>query len=242
MHLRTLAAIFLLAVASSAESSEEALRWLHKAQQAAGGVERLAEIRDVRIQRNVQSSGLIQGLNGTQTVEYVLPDTLKQTNALDIGRLVVYVSGEAGWIDGMQGFMQMPPPQLRQARGEVFRVREALLLADRDETRTVRFIGEGEQDGRKAAELEIAEKDGGRSVRIWIDTETGDLFRAAYDGIAVQGDPPPVAEAYSDFRTVEGVRVPFQTAISQAGRLMTTSTVLEVSWNSGLTAEKLGER
>jgi hypothetical protein len=113
---------------------------------------------------------------------------------------------------------------------------------DRDETRTVRFIGEGVQDGRAAAELEIAEKDGDRSVRIWIDADTGDLFRIAYEGIAVQGTPPPVVETYSDFRTVDGVRVPFRTAISQAGRLMTTSAVSEVELNPGLTAETLGER
>lgn len=243
MHLRTIAAILLLTAATvAAEPDEKALDWLRKAQQTAGGAERLSEIRDVEIQRNVQSTGLLQGLSGTQTVQYVLPDTLKQTNALDFGRLVVYVSGETGWIDGMQGFMPMPPPQLQQARGEIFRVREALLLADRDETRIVRFIGEGQQDGRRAAELEIAERDGDRSVRIWIDAETGDLFRAAYDGIAVQGAPPKIAEVYSDFRTVEGVRLPFRTAISQAGRLMTTGVVLEVKWNQGLTPEALGER
>ena len=61
-------------------------------------------------------------------------------------------------------------------------------------------------------------------------------------GIAVQGAPPKIAELYSDFRTVEGLRVPFRTAISQAGRLMTTGVVLDVKWNQGLTPEKLGER
>ncbi len=230
----------LVAAPLAAEPDQMASHWLFKAQIAAGGIERLAEIQDAEIVRNIQSAGFMQGLSGTQTVQYILPSTLKQTNALDVGKLTVYVSGDEGWIDGMQGYMALAGPQLRQAQGEIFRAREALLLADRDPERTVRFVGEGEQAGRRAGELEIASKDGKRSVRIWIDAESGDLFQTAYDGVAVQGDPPRIVEVYADFRTVDGVRIPHRTTISQGGQVMTTSTVLEVKWNQGL--GELGER
>ena len=238
---------FLLCLAITAaplgaESDERAMEWLRKAQQAAGGVERLAAIHDVEIRRNVQTSGFLQSFNGSQTVQYVLPSTLKQINQFDFGRMVVFVSGDEGWIDGLQGFMAMPEPQLRQAKGEVFRLREALLLADRDPTRTVRFIADDEQEGRAAAELEIASKEGDQTVRVWIDADSGDLFRVAYEGVAVQGSPPQVVELYGDFRSVEGVRVPFRTTISQNGRALSTSTISDVKWNPGLTAQELAER
>jgi|GEM_PF-3740853 len=240
--LRAAVFILLASVSLGAETDAQAAKWLAKAQRAAGGAERLAAIQDIEIRRTVVSSGPLQGLNSSQTIEYVLPDTLRQTNQLDFGFLRVYVSGDKGWIDGIQGFREMPALQLQQAQGEIFRVREKLLLADRDAARIVRFVGESEQDGRAAAELEIASADGAESVRIWIDAASGEFFRAAYDGIAVQGAAPQVVETYSDFRDIEGVRVPFRTTIHQNDRLLTTSTVSAVKFNQGLTPEKLGER
>lgn len=225
-----------------AENDARALEWLAKAQQAAGGVKKLAAVEDVEIRRTVVSSGPLQGLNSNQTIEYVLPGTLRQTNQLDFGFLRVYVSGDSGWMDGIQGFREMPPLQLKQALGEVFRIREKVLLSDRDPGRTVRFVGEREEAGRAAAELEIASADGEESVRIWIDAESGEFFRSSYGGIAVQGAAPQVVETYGDFRDVAGVRVPFRTTIEQNGRLLTTSTVSEFKINQGLTPEKLGER
>ncbi len=236
--------VFLLLASAPAwaEQDARAVEWLMKAQQAAGGADRLAEIQDAEIRRTVVSSGPLQGLNSSQTIEYVLPDTLRQTTQLDFGFLRVYVSGDKGWIDGIQGFREMPPLQLRQAQGEVFRVREKVLLANRDPARTVRFVGESEQDGRTAVELEIASNDGKESVRVWIDAESGEWVRSAYDGIAVQGAAPRVVERYSDFRDVDGVRTPFRTTIEQNGRILTTSTVSALKFNQGLTPEELGER
>src|SRR6056297_1695529 len=113
MHWRSVIAMLLLSLPLAAEPDEQALQWLRKAQEAAGGVERLEAVQAVELQRNVRTSSVLRGLNGVQTVQYVLPDTLKQINELDIGRLVTFVSGDEGWINGPQGRMKMPPPQLR---------------------------------------------------------------------------------------------------------------------------------
>ena len=106
----------------------------------------------------------------------------------------------------------------------------------------MRFVGESRQDGRAAAELEIASESLGQSVRVWIDADSGDLFRIAYDGVAVQGEPPPIVELFADFRTVDGVRLPFRTTISQRGQLMTTVQLIEARFNVGFTADELSKR
>ncbi|MBI1355850.1 MAG: hypothetical protein GC160_16035 [Acidobacteria bacterium] len=240
----TLAACAVLGfqLLASAQTDERAAAWLAKAQAAAGGAERLAEIQDVELERRVSSAGILQNLSGTQLVRYILPGTLRQQSQLDFGRLAVFLSGDKGWIDGPQGYMEMPPLQLRQAQGEVFRAREALLLSDRDESRTVRFLGETEQDGRAAGELEIASKSLNQSVRVWIDAESGDLFRIAYDGVVLQGQAPETVELFGDFRTLDGVRLPYRTSISQNGRAVSSIQLLGARFNSGFTVEGLSQR
>jgi hypothetical protein len=236
--------LFWIALMSGAlaagQSDERALEWLRKAQQRAGGAEMLESIHDVTLQR--QMRGTAAGMDAQQTVRYIVADALRQESALPFGRMTVYVNAEGGWMDGPQGLMALPAPQLRQARGELFRGREALLLADRIEGRDVRFLREAEEDGRKAVVLEVAAADGGESAEVWIDEDSGEFYKLCYMGIALAGQPPRVEERYADFREVDGYRLPYKASISQGGALVTEMTTAEVAFNTGTTEEELAKK
>ena len=172
-------------------------------------------------------------MNAEQTVRVVLPDTMVQESQLPFGKLVAAVGAEGGWMRGPQGVMPMPPPQLAQAQGELFRLRESLLLSDRLPGRTVNFVEQAELDGTAAAVIEIS-ADNGFSVRLWIDEQSGDLLKQRYQSSAITGAPSEVEQIFSDYRDVDGLRSPFKVTVLANGEEFAQVEVGEIRYNTGL--------
>ena len=159
---------------------------------------------------------------------------------MSFGQLTIYAGPEGGWGKTPQGQAALPEPQMRQARGELFRLRPVVLLSDRDPDRTVNFVEESEAGGMPAEVIEIAGKEGER-VRLWIGKTTGDVLRAAYQGTALSGSATSVEEVYSDFREIQGYRAPFKIQVLQNGKDFADVVFDEMVINSGLTREALAQ-
>ena len=108
----------------------------------------------------------------------------------------------------MQGVQTLTPPVLKQIRGEAFRQLPALVMSDRDPNRTVNYAGDGV--------IEISTKDG-ESVRLSVDEKTGIPAKLAYQQSAGEGGSA-VEEVFSDWRDVDGIRLPFQWTVLQGGK------------------------
>ncbi len=228
------------ALAAAGETDARALEWLHKAQEKAGGVAKLESLRGVTLKRHMHNAAA--GMNAEQTVRYIVPAAMRQESALPFGAVTVYVDANGGWMQGPQGAMDLQGPQLEQAKGELFRLREALLLADRLEDREVRFVREAEDEGRQAAVLEVSAKEGGETAEVWIDKDSGDFYKLAYKGVVLAGTPPRVEERYSDFRQTDGLRLPHKASIYQNGVLATDVTTIETALDAELTADALATK
>ncbi len=231
-------ALFSLAAGSilwSADARASAV--LAKAQQAAGGADKLAALEDFIAERKIESVG--GGLSGRQVYKVVLPAAMRQESSLPFGNLIVTVVDGQGKMQSFQGSGPLPPAQLAQAQGELFRLRESLLLADRDPDRTVSFVGEETVGERKAEVVEVvaAKEDG--NVKLYIDADSGELFQIAYPGFAFQGEPRTIVERYSDFRDVDGVQAPFLIEAFDADKPITIITVEKLLYNTGLTKAEL---
>ena len=83
----------------------------------------------------------------------------------------MYSDGSSGWLAGMQGVRNLPPPVLAQVRGEIFRQLTGLAMSDRDPNRTVNYAGDGA--------LEISSKSG-ESARLQVDEKTGLPLKLSY--------------------------------------------------------------
>lgn len=156
------------------------------------------------------------------------------------GQIAIYVDANGGWGKTPQGQGALPEPQIRQARGELFRLRPTLLLSGRDPDRTVNFVEESEASGEPAEVIEIASKHG-QSVRLWVGRDSGDVLQAAYAGTALSGPPTTVEEIYSDFRDVGGYRAPFKIHVRQNGQAFADVVVEEMEINTGLDREALAQ-
>lgn len=122
----------------------------------------------------------------------------------------------------------MTPAVLKQVQGEVFRQIPPLVMSDRDADRTVSYVGEGA--------IEISVKDG-ESVRLEVDEKTGLPLKAIY-----QSGQGPVEQTYSDWRDVDGIRLPFGWTIMQGGKKFASVTVTDYRVNSGLTKEEISKK
>ena len=121
---------------------------------------------------------------------------------------------------------------LKQIHGEVFRQIAAWRSAIATRIARVNYAADGA--------LEISSKDG-ESVRITVDEKTGPSREAGLSAVARRGWNA-VEEIFSDWRDVDGIRLPFQWSVMQGGKKFAGVTVQDYKINSGLTAETLGKK
>ena len=125
----------------------------------------------------------------------------------------------------------MTPPVLKQAQGEIFRYPFTLLLSDRDSSRTVTAAGP------KSIEISAAD---GQSVRVEFDDANGLPSRMVYKEAAMGG--AEVAETLSDWREVDGIKLPFKVLMEQNGQKVGDVAISEIKLNSGIKLEDLSKR
>jgi zinc protease len=202
---------------------------LQRVQQALGGAGKLAAVRDVVYhgEAGIETPGATMKVK--QTNSYLAPSSMRQDIELPFAKQSVYSDGTTGWLSTPQGMMGMTPAVQKQVRGEVFRQIPPLVMSDRDADRTVNYVGEGT--------IEISSKDG-ESVRMEVDAKTGFPSKIIYQG-SQQG---PVEQSYSDWREVNGIRLPFQWVIMQGGKKFASVTVADYKVNSGLTKEEISKK
>jgi hypothetical protein len=201
---------------------------LQHVQQALGGADKLAGVKDLVYhgEAGIETPGATMKVK--QANSYLAPSSLRQDIELPFAKQSVYSNGTTGWLVTPQGPMGMTPPVLKQIHGEVFRQIPPLIMSDRDADRAINYVGD--------ATIEISAKDG-ESVRISVDEKTFLPLKISY-----QGSQGPVDQLYSDWRDVNGVRLPFQWTIMQGDKKFASVTVAEYKVNSGLTQEEISKK
>ena len=223
-------------VAIAQAQDTRALEILRRAQEAAGGAEALAAVKDMIVTRDIRAVG--GGMSGRQVVKLLLPGAMRQESSLPFGPVAVSLVDGAGSIDSPQGKTALAGPQLTQAQGELFRVRERLLLADTVPDWQLRYVEASSDSNREADILEITGPEPGQRIRLWIDQKTGEFYRSSFAAVAVVGSQQ-LDEFYSDFRPVNGVQTPFRIDVLSAGRALTEIRIEKVLHNTGLTKSEL---
>jgi zinc protease len=205
---------------------------LQRVQQALGGADKLAAVKDLQFHADLEVFTPGASMKVKQTNSFIAPSIVRQDNELPFLKQSVYSDGASGWLASMQGVQNLAPPVLKQIRGEAFRQMASLAMSDRDANRTVNYLGQGV--------IDISSKDG-ESVRLSVDEKTGIPVKLAYQQSAGEGGSA-VEEIFSDWRDVDGIRLPFQWTVMQGDKKFAGVTVQDYKINSGLTQETLGKR
>lgn len=217
---------------SDSVSLEKGKQLLQRMQKALGGADKLAAVKDVEYQATVTIQAGGGGMSVKQRNAFIMPSTLRQDIEAPFGKQSVYFDGKGGWIASAQGTQNLPPPVIKQVKGELFRELFSLALSDRDPDRSV--------NAGSDTSLVISDKQG-ESATLQLDPATGLPQTISYDS-AGQAGPTKVEETDSDWRDVNGLKVPFKIAILQDGKKFADAVIQDYKINSGLTPEQLSKK
>lgn len=219
------------AAVSDAASVARGRQLLERAQQALGGAEKLAGVKDYTQAAEVQMQMGGGGLKVKQTNRWLASGHFRQDQELPFGKMSVYSDGKTGWIQSPQGSGAMPEAVLKQVRGEMLRNLFHALLGDRQPGLAVNAVGE--------ARIEISDQ-AGNSVRFELDS-SGLPLKRIYASVGPAG-PVELEETFSDWREVGGVRLPHKSVITQGGKPAAEATIQEWKLNGGLKPEELSQK
>jgi len=203
---------------------------LERMQESLGGADKLAGVKDLQYHAQVaiETPGAVMKVK--QTNSYLAPSSLRQDIELPFGKQSVYFDGTGGWLASIQGMQALNPAVVKQVRGEIFRQIVNLALSDRDSNRTINDEGNG---GLRIFSTQ------GEEVQLQLDEKTSLPSNITY---AQDGGQGTVVQEYSDWRAVDGIKLPFQWVVTQGGKKFATVTVDDYKINSGLTQEVMSKK
>jgi zinc protease len=214
----------------TAAAAELGRKLLQRAQQASGGADLLAAVKDYS-QSAVYT--LHDGTRENQTDRWIAPSTLRQDyQSLRGGTLVRFTDGKTGWLSNGRASTALTGTRLKQSRSETLRVYIPMLLSDRIPGRVIAALDE--------QTVEITEGD--VSARIVFDPQTG-LPSAVLHETGAENQPVVfVDEELSDFRDVNGIKLPFAITVRNNGAKYSDGVLSDVKVNQGLKIEVLQRR
>ncbi|MBI2688404.1 MAG: insulinase family protein [Acidobacteria bacterium] len=201
---------------------------LARMQQAAGGAENLANVRDVTMTANATLGNLAV----KQKTLFISPNQLRQEQELPFGKVLVKWDGKTGTFQAPNapGPMPMPSPVAKQITEEMFRNMFTLLLSDRNADRTVNAISD--------TAVEITDKSG-NAATLTMDAATGLPAKLSYKMMGPQG-PSDVESIYKDIRDIGGgVKAPFLVEINQGGKKASEIKYETITANTGVKPEEI---
>ena len=208
----------------SVESLEQGRRIFAFAQQAAGGVERLRAIQET----SVSYSGTIRVASYEMPITsrdtFTFPTTLLTVATLPSGQIATFFDGKGGWRESPQGKGAISERMIGVFRAQV--TRHTLNLLRGEGSFTVAFE-KREKVGNAEADILLVNKND-EMVRLFVDAATGLILKKAFRGIGT-GGPASIEEIYSDYREIEGVKLPFRMSVTQNGTAFLEATVTEAT-------------
>ncbi len=209
-----------------------ALELLHRVQEAVGGAEKLAAVKDYFQTCEFKMSAGAGGMTAKQTNRWAWPSYYRQESEMPIGKIAAYSDGSTGWLVTPQGKTGLPPALLKQIQGDLFRSFFQFLSSDRIPGRKVTSAAPGL--------IEISDGQS-NSARLAIDEASGLPLKQTYTQLQPSGPSSTVEELYGAWMTVSGIKVPSRITISQNGRKFADVTVTEHRINTGLSPQDLSK-
>ena len=217
-----LAVSILLALISSSALAQSADEIVEQHLAAMGGREALQRIRTRVSTGTVTVETAVGKIAGTVEAFAKAPNKSRSLVTLDLsalgaGKMVndQRFDGTTGYvIDTLNGNRDITGAQLEAMRNNGF---PTIWLDYRGRGLTIALAGRETLAGRPAHVLEVTPTIGPRA-RAWVDTETLMLVKTSVPFEATADGPVEQVTEFGDFRTVDGVKVPFSVRSTTRGQ------------------------
>ena len=201
-----------------------------RAVDAKGGLAKLKGVRTV-VADATTTFRMQQGPLETKTKTYVTyPDKFRVDAKVGEANVVQVYNAGAAWMTDPNGTREAPPPVRDEFAAGVRRDIIPLLIGAAEGGLKTTLLPDEGRDGRVLRVLEIA-GEGIGTVRLYVDS-TGLVARQAFSRPGPDGKPIQAEESFSDYREVDGIKVPFTAELSHNGRPVLTRTLTDVTFNA----------
>jgi hypothetical protein len=158
----------------------------------------------------------------------VFPDRSWQKLATPMGEMSMVVSPAASFMAAPMGTQDMPSSRKEEAMKEL--KRDPLLVAQHvDDPKFVFSAGGSAKVGDIEASILDVNADGAE-VRWFIDPQSGRILRASWPSTGEDGPAETVAD-YADWKSIEGISIPFKEIRTRGGVKAASIEVKEVEIN-----------
>lgn len=213
--------------AAPAASNAEGKALLAKVMEAAGGEAKLKSIKALRRKATLQLKA--QGISVESDSTLVSPDKVRTVLTTPQGEMIMVASPSESFMSlGPMGVRPMPASQKEDSLNSL--QRELWFIAQHADDPQYTFTARGKEkvDGVDVAVLEIHA--GAQQLRWFVDPASGHIVRTEFQGNSAQGPSTQVVDL-SDWKTVEGLNLPFHSEVTSNGAPTASVTVTSVEVN-----------
>ena len=201
---------------------------------ALGGQEKVAAIRNVRIESDVSIVTPGGALAATSKTLYGVPDRMRSEFSLFGQSMVQAANATQCWRQQGGQVTDVEGEEEKETRADI--ERDMFLLAYPVSPNDYVLQGQGTEEGRHVVRV-IGPS--GRAFTTYIDAETGLPVRVTYEGKhPMTGKAAVFVEEFTDFRPVEGVRRPHRVVTTIDGKPFAEKTVTGLLINGEVAADE----
>jgi hypothetical protein len=146
----------------------------------------------------------------------VYPDRIRQAVTLPQGTMVQVLADDDSFVETPAGIQPLDAERRDNLSLGLLRTLPVLLRSAADGALDAVAAGTGSVGEVPVRYLQISTA--GRSVRLAVEAESGRVVELTFRGSDFTGAPGEVRQAYSDFRPVEGLLLPFSAEATFEGR------------------------
>lgn len=214
------------------EDNAKAKQIVNAAIEAAGGLEALSKIKDLSSKSSMKMSTPQGEMPAEASEEVLYPDRYRITIKLPVGEVTHAFDGQTGWMSQGAMVRELPPGMGREfAKGAIVASGVGLLLAAGEGKASLSLIPPDEADGNRLDG--VLWKQGDNEMKVYFDPDTKLLSKVTYNTVSNTG-PVETDSLFSDYREMQGVKLPFKEVIRQNGVTVGERIITERKINGGL--------
>ncbi len=215
---------------ATAQNDRAAMDVLRRVVEVRGGLMVLKGIKTV-VAETITTFKMQQGTLPSTTKTYIAyPDRFRVDAEISGAQTTQVFNSGSAWVKSPAGIQEAPPAMAADFAASVRRDIIPLLIEAAEGRVTVRKLtDQTARDGRPVQVLELSGPQLDR-VRLFVDPQML-IVGQAYTTPGPQARSILSEELFSDYRFVNGIRVPFETQLLQNGQVVITRTITKVTFN-----------
>jgi hypothetical protein len=150
-----------------------------------------------------------------------------------MGEMTSGFDGTSGWMKSPMGTQDLPASQKEELAKSMTLNTYVLLKGIDGPDYTVQFFKDDKLNDKPVQVVIVRHKQSSNSVRVYVDPQNSIVVKRVSRGRTMQG-LADLEELLSDYRDVDGVKIPFKVETYADGKRQSLTTISSVKINSGV--------